>query len=316
MKKHFVILSLVILCCLSFGCKEGESVAEAVQDVMTDMAALRANSDRFDEANNAGDAEGITSFHYTEDAVRMPPNEPMLVGRAAIQDWFVASFEQNEVQVDNVPLEAKVSGDLAFMQGVFSFTGTPKAGGEIVSNSGNWVAVYERQPDKSWKAICDIWVEDDTITVDPSTQMRGGVISPPESVDAEADIAAIRAHLDNWYAAYNSHDYEGLAALYKEDAVSISDDVPVLVAGREAILASFKKEMELYHLHVEDANIEDVRVSGNLGMARGIDTGTVTPKEGGDAISFSTKWVAIYARQDDGSWLCIREIGNSNLPEK
>jgi ketosteroid isomerase-like protein len=71
--------------------------------------------------------------------------------------------------------------------------------------------------------------------------------------------------------------------------------------------------MEQYDLLTEEGVVQDVRVSGDLGFARGMDTGTASPKDGGDPIEVNTKWVAIYERQADGSWLCICEIGNSNL---
>jgi uncharacterized protein (TIGR02246 family) len=299
--------------CLTFGCQEGEEAAEAVNDVMTDVATVKGLTDIYDEAHNAGDAEKLVSLVYAEDAVRMPADQPMLVGKAAILEWYRTSFEQNDYDLDNIAVEAKVSGDLAFQRGIYTITVIPKDGGDTQSGGGYWVAVYERQPDEGWKTIWDIWVIDTSVTADAAGPFQGSVMSGSESADGEADTASIRKALDDWYAAYNAGDFETLASYYSEDAVTMSDDEPPVLSGRDEILAAFRQEMEQFDLHVNEGLVQDVRVSGDLGFARGVDTGTASPKDGGDPMEFNTKWVAIYERQADGSWLCICELANSNL---
>jgi uncharacterized protein (TIGR02246 family) len=125
-----------------------------------DVAAIKALSDEFDVSLNAGDVEKLVSLNYAEDAVRMPPNVPMSKGKAAILAWFKKEAEQYTLQIDNVPEDVQVDGDLAFMRGTFTGTVTPKAGGEPVQVKGKWMAVYKRQVDGSWKCICDIYNSD------------------------------------------------------------------------------------------------------------------------------------------------------------
>ena len=149
---------------------------------------------------------------------------------------------------------------------------------------------------------------------------QGEEVAEEPAVDVEADIAAIKGLLDDWYAAYNAGDSDKIVSLYTEDAMIMEPDEPTQV-GKEAILASFKQGMEQYDMQVDESIVEDVRVSGDLGMARGIDIGTITPKEGGDPIKFNVRWVAIYERQADGTWKTICEISNNNIqvttsPEK
>jgi ketosteroid isomerase-like protein len=68
---------------MNFGCQKGEEPPEeAVKNVMADIDVLQNGIEKFDELNKAGDAEGIVSLTYAEDSVRMPPNEPMRVGKA------------------------------------------------------------------------------------------------------------------------------------------------------------------------------------------------------------------------------------------
>ena len=66
MSKRFVIFPLVFLMCLTFGCQEGEEAAEAVSDVMADVATVKGLTDSYDEAHDAGDAEKLVSIVYAD----------------------------------------------------------------------------------------------------------------------------------------------------------------------------------------------------------------------------------------------------------
>ena len=59
---------------------------------------------------------------------------------------------------------------------------------------------------------------------------------------------------------------------------------------------------------------EEVQVSGDLAVARGTYAATVTPKDGGEAISIDGKYMTLLKRQPDGSWKIYRDIYNSNVP--
>jgi ketosteroid isomerase-like protein len=165
MKKFLTIIPLVILLCFTFGFqKQGEEVAEEpVVDVEADIRAIKALLDEFDVSLNAGDFERRVSLYYAEDAVRMPPDEPMVKGKAAILAWSKKGAELYTYQLDNVAEDVQVDGDLAFMRGTFSGTLTPKAGGEPITALGKWMAVYKRQVDGSWKCIADIYNSDNPL---------------------------------------------------------------------------------------------------------------------------------------------------------
>ena len=60
------------------------SVAQSPKPPAGDDAAIRAVADGYVKVTLAGDAKGIAAL-YTEDATEMPPNQPALKGRAAIQ---------------------------------------------------------------------------------------------------------------------------------------------------------------------------------------------------------------------------------------
>ncbi len=139
-------------------------------------------------------------------------------------------------------------------------------------------------------------------------------VSEEPAVDVEADVAAIKALNDEWVQLYNAGDFDGLMSIfYTENSILMSPNESIR-KGKEAILLLYQKASELDDEHVDSSVVEDVRVSGDLAVARGTDIGTTTPKVGGESIRFNIKWVIAYERQSDGTWKCVYEIWNDNDP--
>jgi uncharacterized protein (TIGR02246 family) len=157
MKKLLMIIPLVILLCFTFSCQQGEEVAEEpAVDVEADKEAIKKITDDFNAAINAGNIDKLVSL-YTDDAVRIPPNKPALVGKEAIRSLFQEQLDQFTVQNEGVIVDLKVSGDLAFVRGSWTSINTPKTGGEPLKFNGNFVSIIQKQPDGSWKTICNSW---------------------------------------------------------------------------------------------------------------------------------------------------------------
>jgi ketosteroid isomerase-like protein len=110
-----------------------------------------------------------------------------------------------------------------------------------------------------------------------------------------------------------------MSIFYAENSVLMSPNVSIR-KGKEAILLGYQKARESDDEQVDSSVVEDVRVSGDLAVARGIDTGTSTPRSGGKPVNFNLKWLIVFERQSDGTWKCIYEIWNDNpvpgTPEK
>jgi len=163
MKKFLTIIPLVILLCFTFGCQQGEEVAEEpVVDVEADKEAIKKITDDFNAALNAGDIDKLVSL-FTDDAVRIPPNEPALIGKEAIRGMFQQQLDQFTVQNEGVIVDLKVSGDLAFFRGSWTSINTPKDGGKPLKYNGSYVSVIQKQPDGSWKTICNSWSNEQLI---------------------------------------------------------------------------------------------------------------------------------------------------------
>ena len=109
------------------------------------------------DAMTANDAVALGRV-VTDDTVLMPPNEQPVAGRAAIVDWFAGVVRQARTTSVDVPQrEVIVSGDHGIERGSYVWTVTPVAGGSPIVLRGNFLAVYQRQPDGEWRVIRNIW---------------------------------------------------------------------------------------------------------------------------------------------------------------
>jgi uncharacterized protein (TIGR02246 family) len=163
MKKLLMTLPLALVLCFSFGCQQGEEVAEEPSvDVAGDIEANKNLNDAWDEAYNVGDIDRLLSL-YTDDAVRIPPNEPALIGKEEIRSNFQQIIDQFTEENDSTVVDVKIGGDLAFVRGNWTDIQTPKAGGEALNLNGNFVVINQKQLDGSWKTICEIWSNEQLI---------------------------------------------------------------------------------------------------------------------------------------------------------
>ncbi len=134
-----------------------------------------------------------------------------------------------------------------------------------------------------------------------------------QKVNDPADVAAIKKSLDDYAKAANTGDVDGIVALVTDKAVWADSNLPVAV-GKEAIrslLAGFNSQFKS-EFKVE---VEDVRVVGDLAVARGSWNVKLTPKAQGVApITDGGSWMLVCARQSDGSWKWDWLVPNSNQP--
>ena len=107
--------------------------------------------------------------------------------------------------------------------------------------------------------------------------------------------------LKTWYERHNAGDAAGVAALYSQDAVLTK------FKGRGALekdLAAQFAENKVTCSGGYDAFRE---ISGSA-VAWGHDSCTVTPRAGGASRTLRARWLAVYERQADGSWLTVRDV--------
>jgi ketosteroid isomerase-like protein len=137
-------------------------------------------------------------------------------------------------------------------------------------------------------------------------------VAKTSEVNVEVDVAAIKALNDEFVQLYNAEDFERLMSVfYAENPIQMTPDVPVR-RGKEAILLAYQEGSKSNIEHVDSSVVEDVRISGKLAVAWGIDTGTTTPRSGGELAPYNLKWLVVFERQPDGAWKCIYEMRNDN----
>jgi ketosteroid isomerase-like protein len=142
---------LVVVGLGSLGCQRQAETALAATDATVLCAAL----DAYLDAANAGDAARWSSL-YSEDAVMMPPNNPLVEGRAAIESWL-SMLPVKITDAEGTALEERGAGNFAYVRGTYSMNllipGLPGP----VSQQGKFLQIYGRQPSGSWLLARDIW---------------------------------------------------------------------------------------------------------------------------------------------------------------
>jgi uncharacterized protein (TIGR02246 family) len=133
-------------------CRRNDSVTESEQVV----AIKRLFSD-YRAAANTGDAAALASL-FTNDGTRYLPNAPAAIGNEAVRSSYQAIFDQFILKLNSVEvMEVEAVGEWAFARGSFTLTLRPKAGGEPIEDTGNWLTVLKRQADGAWKIYRDMF---------------------------------------------------------------------------------------------------------------------------------------------------------------
>ena len=123
-----------------------------------DEAAIRDGAQSFVRAALAGDWAAAAAT-FTEDAIRMPPNAPIVEGRAAIQ----ADEEESGAVLEDLTLTSvEIDGrdGLSYERGTYSITYTVPGIPEPMRDTGKYIAILRKQPDGSWLFAIDIWNSD------------------------------------------------------------------------------------------------------------------------------------------------------------
>ncbi len=127
---------------------------------------------------------------------------------------------------------------------------------------------------------------------------------------SEEDAAAIRSSTEPFVDAIRAGDWAGVAALYTEDAVYMPPNEPAFEgrAAIEAWLGAFPPLPDFSLAVVET----DGR--GDLAFVRGTYAWTIMPEGAPEPIQDTGKYIEIWRKQPDGSWLIAVDIFNSDMP--
>lgn len=124
--------------------------------MQAERSELRELIRRYDRALNEGNAEALASL-FADDAVMMPPNEPVIAGRAAILKRHAYLFDTVSLRHSLKSDEQVVADTWAFDRGRYNMSVIPFREGQSCKEKGNYVTIFKRQTDGTWKISTDIW---------------------------------------------------------------------------------------------------------------------------------------------------------------
>jgi uncharacterized protein (TIGR02246 family) len=157
------VIPFIFLIFIASGCQQGERVLlEPKVDVEADIQAIKDIVKEYEGAVNTADIDRYLQL-YADDVIDIYPNMPALSGKEAIRNRDQQLFEEVTLQDVYTVQDVKVSGDLAVTHVTLSAVITIKASGETSKTNGNWILIFRKQSDDSWKIIYSIWSDESLV---------------------------------------------------------------------------------------------------------------------------------------------------------
>jgi ketosteroid isomerase-like protein len=142
------IMFLLTWALVALGCAGQASVDSDVDRLERSIAS-------FYDAVNAGDADAVLEL-LTDDAIMMPNNRAMVVGKDAVGQTWRAGAASGFTIRDLRSVEISSSGDIGYRVNSY-FYGFVQEGAETEWHRTKNVHIWRRQPDGTWKLHIDIW---------------------------------------------------------------------------------------------------------------------------------------------------------------
>jgi uncharacterized protein (TIGR02246 family) len=124
---------------------------------VADLGAIAALRQALGAAENASDPNAAAAL-LTDDVVLMVPDFDVQEGKAVctvflreIMRWLAEQFHRRITYVSAEVAVMGRDGDVAFDRGSFSFTVSPKSGGDSVEVTGKYLWLLRRADGEPWK---------------------------------------------------------------------------------------------------------------------------------------------------------------------
>jgi ketosteroid isomerase-like protein len=119
-----------------------------------DRAAIERAADAYVAAMNAAEWERVAQS-FSEEGVRIPPNEEPHQGRASISRWLrgieeIGSYELTRDQIDG-------ADGIAYVRGQYAITLRPVGAPAPLSDQGDFLEIWRTEPDGVWLITTAIW---------------------------------------------------------------------------------------------------------------------------------------------------------------
>ena len=143
------------------------SCAPQPLDLEAQRSALMKTSRDWAQAAGSGDLDRIVAY-WADDAIVLPPDQPAVVGKAAIRDYVAKSMEIPGFSVTWEPEQASVAanGEMGYLIERNRFT-FPDSSGATQTQFGKGVTVWRKDATGAWKCVIDTWNANPTERVLP-----------------------------------------------------------------------------------------------------------------------------------------------------
>ncbi|MFN7014346.1 MAG: YybH family protein [Bacteroidia bacterium] len=115
----------------------------------------------FAKALTAKDAVAAAIL-YDENASLLPPNEPIITGRANIQAYWQGAIDAGLIDASVKTIDAKSDGDLGYEIGMFTirFRG---AKSDTIVETGKYTEILKRNSEGKWISAYGMWSNNEPI---------------------------------------------------------------------------------------------------------------------------------------------------------
>lgn len=147
--KSFLVAMITIF---AAGCMEPKA------DVEADKAAIMKADSTWSALSAEGkDVDKILSY-WSEDAVVIPPGQPVVKGKEALRKFVEESFKIPGFSISwkSSDLQFSPDGKLAYMYGE-NLTQVNDSTGNKISMPGRGYSIWRKETDGSWKCVVDIF---------------------------------------------------------------------------------------------------------------------------------------------------------------
>jgi uncharacterized protein (TIGR02246 family) len=161
------LVSGALFSMLPTGCMQTPTASTAIPDTRAlDEKAIRESEAAWVKAFATKEPEKAAVF-YADDADSMLPDTPLMAGRKAIIEGMKPELGDPNFSLVFAPTKVEIakSGDIAFSKGWFKYTTTDPRTKKRVGQTGNYVEVYKKQADGTWKVEEDIATEETPLKV-------------------------------------------------------------------------------------------------------------------------------------------------------
>ncbi len=119
-----------------------------------DIATIERAADAYVAAMNAGDWK-LVAQSFAKDAARIPPHEEPHRGRDQIEAWLGGIDELISYELTRDALDG--ADGIAYVRGRYAITLRPAGAPGPISDEGDFLEVWRREPDGAWRVAEAIW---------------------------------------------------------------------------------------------------------------------------------------------------------------